>query len=204
MQSVTAHIRMPSARRMVPLAGLALACGPLLYLVVQGLGDRLGANPIEEITHVTGEWTLRMLLLSLAVTPVRRLLGFTAVTPLRRTFGLAAFFYGSLHALTYIGLDQGFDWAFIVEDVSEHRYVLVGFAAWCCLLPLALTSNRRSMRKLGRKWQTLHRLAYLAVTLGCLHYLWLVKADLLPPLLTATALALLLGARFLRRPRASC
>jgi sulfoxide reductase heme-binding subunit YedZ len=204
MPTVGVRSRLTRGKRLVPAAALAFAAGPLVFLLAAGLGDALGANPIEEITHITGEWTLRFLLLSLAVTPARHLFGLTQIAPIRRTFGLAAFFYASLHGLTYIGLDQGFDWPFVLEDIREHRFVTVGFAAWCCLLPLALTSNRRAMKRLGRRWQRLHRLAYGAAVLGVLHYLWLVKADLLPPLAYAAVLALLLSVRFRGRPRASC
>ncbi len=170
------------------------------------LTDGLGAEPIERITHVTGSWTLRFLLISLAVTPCRRLFGWRWAAPLRRTFGLLAFSYAVLHYATYIVLEHFFDWELILEDVLERRYVTVGFAALLCLTALAATSTRAMMRRLGRRWNTLHRLVYLASILGVVHFLWLVKADLFEPLLCAAALALLLGARGwlkLKRPPAS-
>jgi sulfoxide reductase heme-binding subunit YedZ len=190
-------------RALSPAIAVASAI-PLAVLVARFFADDLGANPIEEITHATGDWALRLLLLSLAVTPARRLLRIPALAPLRRTLGLAAFGYASLHLLTYIGLDQGFAWEFLLEDVSERRFVTAGFAAFLCLVPLALTSTRRAQRRLGRRWRQLHRLVYVAAILAVIHYLWLVKADLLPPLSYAAALALLLGLRLRGRPGAGC
>ncbi|MFQ5417180.1 MAG: sulfite oxidase heme-binding subunit YedZ [Myxococcota bacterium] len=166
--------------------------------------DALGANPIEEITHVTGRWTLRFLLLSLAITPARRLLRWSALAPLRRTFGLAAFGWALLHFATYLALDLGFEFEAVLEDLRERRFVVAGFAAFCCLLPLAATSTRSSQRRLGRRWRTLHRLAYIAGALGVLHFLWLVKADLLEPLLYAAVLAALFGERLRVRARSGC
>jgi sulfoxide reductase heme-binding subunit YedZ len=192
------------SRRRLPIVATALTALPLACLGIAFIRDGLGANPIEEITHVTGGWTLRFLLASLAITPARRAFQLPALAPLRRTFGLAAFSYATLHALTYVGLDQGFDWGVLSEDVREHRFVTAGFGAWCCLLPLALTSNRRAMRRLGPRWRQLHRLSYAAGVLGVVHYIWLVKADLLPPLAYAAVLVGLLSARFQSRRRAGC
>jgi len=185
------------AHRTRQLHALAIAIGvlPAASLVWGALTDGLGAEPIERVTHVTGGWTLRFLLASLAVTPFRRLFGWRWIAPVRRTFGLIAFSYACLHYLTYIVLEHFFDWELIIEDVLERRYVMVGFAALLCLVPLAVTSSRAMMRRLGRRWNTLHRLAYLAGVLGTIHFLWLVKADLLEPLAYAAALGLLLGAR---------
>jgi len=191
-------------RRALPPFTAAASTIPLAVLVARFLLDDLGANPIEEITHVTGDWTLRLLLLSLAVTPARRLLRVPALAPLRRILGLAAFGYASLHLLTYVGLDQGFAWAYLLEDVSEHRFVTAGFAAYLCLLPLAITSTRRAQKRLGSKWQTLHRLVYPAAILAVIHYIWLVKADLLPPLAYASVLALLLATRLRGRLGVGC
>ena len=194
------------ARRIRQLHALAIAIGvlPAASLVVGALTDGLGAEPIERITHVTGRWTLRFLLVSLAVTPFRRLSGWRWVAPLRRTFGLIAFSYACLHYGTFIVLEHFFDWQLILEDVLERRYVTAGFAALLCLVPLAATSTRAMMRRLGRRWNTLHRLAYLAAILGVVHFLWLVKADHLEPLLYAAALSLLFGARlWLKRSPAS-
>ncbi len=193
------------AQRTRQLQALAIVVGvlPAASLVWAALTDGLGAEPIERVTHVTGSWTLRFLLASLAVTPFRRLFGWRWIAPLRRTFGLTAFSYACLHYLTYIVLEHFFDWELIVEDVLERRYVTVGFAALLCLVPLAVTSTRAMMRRLGRRWNALHRLAYLAGVLGTIHFLWLVKADLLEPLLYAAALGLLLGARLWPRLKRS-
>lgn len=159
------------------------------------MGD-LGANPVERVTDVTGEWGLRFLLLTLAVTPLRQLTGWTWLQRFRRMFGLFVFFYISLHFLTWIWLDQELSVARIIEDIAKRPYITVGFTAWLLLLPLALTSTRGMMRRLGRRWQRLHRLVYPIAVLGVLHYLWLVKADLLEPLVYALVLAGLLALRW--------
>ncbi len=174
---------------------IAFVLFPVTLLVIQFFTDDLGANPVERITHVTGEWTLRFLLIALAVTPLRRLFRWRWAAPLRRTFGLAAFGYGSLHYTTYLWLEHFFDWELIVEDVLERRYVTAGFAALLCMAPLAATSTRAMARRLGKRWKTLHRLAYAAGVLGVVHFIWLVKADLLEPLVYAGVLSALLGAR---------
>jgi sulfoxide reductase heme-binding subunit YedZ len=170
---------------------------PAVVLAARAVWGDLGANPIETVTHVSGEWALRLLLLTLAVTPARRLLGWRRLAPYRRTFGLAAFAYATLHFCTWLGLDHFFELESILEDVSERPYVMVGLAAFTSLLPLAVTSTRRMVRRLGRRWITLHRLVYLAASLAVVHHLWLVKADLRAPLLEAAVLAVLLGARAL-------
>jgi len=188
---------MNPARRNRALQLFAITVGllPAAALIVSALTGDLGANPVERVTHVTGDWTLRFLLSSLAVTPLRRLFGWRWVAPLRRTLGLTAFGYACCHFLTYLVLDHFFDWRSIVEDVLERRYVTAGFAGFLCLVPLAATSTRAMMQRLGRRWVPLHRLAYLAATLGVIHFLWLVKADLREPLVYAAVLALLLGLR---------
>ncbi len=181
---------------------LFLACLIPFGLLVHGtLEGDLGANPLERVTHVTGEWGLRLLLLTLAVTPLRRLTGWAWPLRLRRMLGLFAFFYASLHFLTWVWLDQELSWGKIVADIAERPFVTVGFTAWLLMLPLAITSNRAMMRRLGRNWQRLHRLVYLCGLLGVLHYIWLVKADLLEPLIYTALLALLLAARW--RPKRS-
>jgi sulfoxide reductase heme-binding subunit YedZ len=180
---------------------VALAFLPALSLVVRARAGRLGANPIETVTHVTGEWTLRLLLATLAVTPARRWLGWSALAPYRRTLGLLAFSYACLHFSTWLALDHFFDWPAIVDDVVERPYVTAGFAAFLCLVPLAITSTRGWVRRLGRRWLALHRLAYAAGALGVVHFLWLVKADLLEPLLYGAVLLGLLALRLRRRAR---
>lgn len=168
---------------------------PLALLVWDGLQANLGTNPIEEVTHRTGDWTLRLLLITLTVTPARGLLGWNFLLRLRRMLGLFAFFYACLHFLTYVWLDQFFWWDEIAKDIIKRPFITVGFAAFLLLIPLAATSTRGMMKRLGRHWQPLHRLVYVSATLGVLHYLWLVKADLRRPLIYATLLATLLAYR---------
>ncbi len=189
----------PERRTLIQAAVISIGLLPFLGLCLAAATARLGANPIEEITHTTGEFTLRMLLLTLAVTPLRRSFGWSFLAPLRRTFGLLAFFYDTLHMLTYVALDQFFDWELLVEDVLERRYITAGALGFLCMLPLALTSTRGWMKRLGRRWLQLHRLAYVAAIAGIVHYIWLVKADLAPPLAHAAVLAALLGYRLWHR-----
>jgi methionine sulfoxide reductase heme-binding subunit len=155
----------------------------------------LGANPIERVLHHTGFWALSLLLATLAITPVRRLTGYNRLARLRRPLGLFAFFYATLHLATYLGLDQLFAWAYVWEDIAERPFITVGFAAWLILLPLAITSTRGWIVRLGRRWVLLHRLVYLATALGLVHFFWKVRADLRVPLLFALTFAALLGLR---------
>jgi sulfoxide reductase heme-binding subunit YedZ len=167
---------------------------PLVLLVAGAFTGGLGADPIEYVTLRTGFATLLMLMVTLAVTPVRALTGWNWLAPARRTLGLCAFVYVCLHLATYL-VDQGFAWTYVVEDVAERPYVTVGFAAFLLLLPLALTSTKASIRRLGKRWQKLHRLVYLAAGLGVLHFIWLVKSDLREPLIFAAVFALLMALR---------
>lgn len=175
---------------------------PLAWLSWQALiiGD-LGANPVETITRHTGDWALRLLLLTLAMTPLRRLGGWTWPLRIRRMLGLFAFFYACLHFLTWLALDHQADWAEIGADILKRPYITLGFTAFVLLWPLALTSTQTMMRRLGRRWAALHRSVYLIALLAVLHFLWLVKADLLEPLLYAGAYLLLMLARW-RQPKA--
>jgi sulfoxide reductase heme-binding subunit YedZ len=155
---------------------------PAALIVWDALHDNLGANPIEQITHRTGDWTIRLLLAALAVTPLRRLTGWNGLIRYRRTIGLLAFTYVCLHFLTYLVLDQGFPMqgfaiAYVVEDIAKRPYITVGFTAFLLLIPIAWTSTKGWIRRLGRRWTTLHQLVYLAAALGVLHYLWLIKGD---------------------------
>jgi sulfoxide reductase heme-binding subunit YedZ len=168
---------------------------PLARLIVLGFGGGLGANPIEFITHSTGTWTLVGLLVTLSVTPLRRLTGRVELVRYRRMLGLFAFFYACLHFVTYIWLDQFFDLASIAKDIVKRPFITVGFAAFVLLIPLAVTSNHRMMRRLGRRWQQLHRLIYPIALLAVIHYLWLVKKDVTQPLLFGAVLALLMAMR---------
>lgn len=168
---------------------------PLARLAWLGLTMGLGANPIEFITRSTGTWTLVFLLITLSVTPLRRLTGRNDLIRLRRMLGLFAFFYACLHFTTYIWLDQFFDWRAIVKDVWKRPFITVGFAAFVMLIPLALTSTHAMQRRLKRRWQQLHRLVYVIAIAGVVHYWWLVKKDVTQPELYAAALAVLLGFR---------
>lgn len=181
--------------------GLALT--PCLWLLWRVWSQDLGANPIEELSHRSGDWALRMLLLTLTVTPLRLVTGWAVVMRFRRMLGLFAFFYALLHALVWLLLDQGLNWSAILEDLSQRPYIMLGFSALILMWPLALTSTRGMMRRLGRRWQTLHRLVYAIAILGVLHYLWLVKADIREPLIYALVLMLLLGVRLWRKVQAA-
>jgi sulfoxide reductase heme-binding subunit YedZ len=175
-----------------------LALIPLAKLVIGAYFDNLGANPIEKITRTTGYWALTFLLITLTVTPLRRFTGWQWLMRLRRMLGLFAFFYASLHFLTYVVLDQFFDWESITHDIVKRPYITVGFPAFILLIPLAITSNNRLIKLLGgKKWLLLHRLVYLIAIAGVVHYWWLVKKDITNPLTFAVLLALLLSIRLL-------
>ena len=174
----------------------AAALVPFTALAIAAFTNGLGANPVETITHTTGEWTLRLLLATLAITPLRHLTGWVWLARLRRMVGLFAFFYLMLHFTTYAVLDASLDLAYVVEDVADRLYITAGFAAFVMLVPLAATSTNAMVRRLGPlRWRRLHRLVYAAGVCGVLHYLWLVKADLREPLVYAGILAVLLAAR---------
>ncbi|BBA36224.1 sulfoxide reductase heme-binding subunit YedZ [Methylocaldum marinum] len=192
------NIRNPHPKTIIALKrGLFLILLiPLFKLIADGVFDRLGANPIEKITHITGYWTLTLLLATLAVTPLRRLSGWPWPGRFRRMLGLFAFFYGCLHFLTYLVLDQFFDWSGIVKDIGKRPYITVGFTAFLLLIPLALTSTDAMIRRLGgKRWRVLHRLVYLIAVLGVAHFWWLVKKDISGPAADAAILAVLLGFR---------
>jgi methionine sulfoxide reductase heme-binding subunit len=166
---------------------------PLGRLVWKYFHDGLGANPIEFITHSTGDWTLIFILITLSVTPARQITKQYWLVGVRRMVGLFAFFYGTLHFTTYIWLDQSFDVHGILKDIVKRPFITVGFAAFLLMIPLALTSTAWSIRRLGGKnWQRLHRLIYFTAILGVIHYLWLVKADRSKPLEYGTLLSVLL------------
>jgi sulfoxide reductase heme-binding subunit YedZ len=168
---------------------------PLVRLVVLGVSDGLGANPIEFITRSSGTWTLVGLLLTLSVTPLRRLSGRAEFIRYRRMLGLFSFFYACLHFVTYIWLDQFFDVAAIAKDIVKRPFITVGFTAFVLLIPLAATSTHATMRRLGRRWQQLHRLIYAIALLAVVHYLWLVKKDLTTPLVYGAVTLVLLALR---------
>lgn len=176
---------------LLPVAGVAAGAA---------LG-RLSANPIEDVTHVTGEWTLRFLIVTVAITPLRRFTGWRRIAPQRRTFGLLAFTYGTLHALTWALLDQGLHWPSITEDLTERPFVIAGAAGLLAMLPLAITSTRASVRRLGRRWRSLHRLVWVAVAAGVVHFVWAMKADELQPLVWGAVAVGLFALRFVPASR---
>lgn len=179
---------------------------PLGMLVGRTITGNLGANPVEFIQHATGDWTLRFLIFTLCITPLRKLLKLPELIRFRRMLGLFAFFYACLHFLTYLGPDQSFDLAAIWKDVAKRPFITVGFTAFVLLIPLALTSTAGWIRRLGgRRWQMLHRLIYISAICGVIHYYWLVKSAVLRPLTYAAIVAVLLlwrlGDWFLGRGR---
>jgi methionine sulfoxide reductase heme-binding subunit len=174
-----------------------LACfAPLLWLAWRGFNNELGANPIDKLIRELGVWGLRLLIVGLAITPAARLLRQPRLIRFRRTIGLFAFAYVLLHLTNYVVTDQWFDWAAIGKDILKRPFITVGMAAFVLLVPLAVTSTNWALRKLGPvRWRKLHRLTYLIVPLGVIHYLMLVKADHRPPLIYGAIVAVLLGWR---------
>lgn len=177
-----------------PIVFLA-ALIPLGLLGLDALQGNLGANPIEKITHQTGLWTLILLLSTLAITPLRRITGIQWLIQYRRMIGLFAFFYGCLHLTTYVWLDQFFDVHSMLKDVYKRPFITAGFTAFLLMVPLALTSTKGWIRRLGKRWQLLHRLIYFSAAAGVTHFIWLVKADLREPLIYATILSVLMAIR---------
>lgn len=177
-------------------AAFAVLAAPAAWMAWQGYRDELGPNPIEAITKGSGVWTLRILLISLAITPARKLLALPELIGFRRMTGLFAFFYATLHLLTYLWLDKFFEWPEIWQDVSKRRFITAGLAAFALMLPLAATSTAGWIRRLGgRRWQALHRLVYISAAAGVLHYLWLVKAGALRPGVYAAIFGMLMAWR---------
>jgi sulfoxide reductase heme-binding subunit YedZ len=194
-----------------PLVFIA-SLGPLAYLIWAALTGNLSVNPLSDLTNETGVWTLRFLCISLAVTPLRRITGWNPIIRFRRMMGLYAFFYGTLHFLIYVIVDRfaGLDFpegmaslrmlrdlaASVGADIYKRPFITIGFTTWVLLLPLAITSTAGMIRRLGgKRWNALHRLAYAAGVAGCVHYYWLVKADISRPVAYAAVVALLLGFR---------
>ena len=187
--------------KLLKVAVFLAALIPLGRLAWKAYRDMLGANPIEVITHSTGDWTLIFLLLTLSITPLRRLSGQLWLIRFRRMLGLFAFFYGCLHFTTYIWLDKFFDVHEMLADVAKRKFITVGFTAFILMIPLALTSTQGMIRRLGKRWTTVHRLIYISASAGVIHYWWLVKADVRKPAYYAVVLALLLGYRFVEAQR---
>ncbi|CAE6770925.1 MULTISPECIES: protein-methionine-sulfoxide reductase heme-binding subunit MsrQ [Paraburkholderia] len=199
--SATTKRAATGARWIVPakIVVFIAAWYPLARIVLFGVTDRLGANPIEFITRSTGLWTLVFLCITLAVTPLRRLTGITAMARFRRMLGLYAFFYATLHFTTYLWFDKWFDVAAILKDIGKRPFITVGFAAFVLLIALAVTSPRAMVRKLGRRWQTLHRAIYAIGGLAILHFWWMKagKHDLILPKIYGAIMVALLGWRLL-------
>jgi sulfoxide reductase heme-binding subunit YedZ len=192
----------PQQLAAIKAALFALCLVPLARLGWLGYVDDLSANPIEFITRHLGTWTLNFLLITLAVTPLRHLTGWHWLLRLRRMLGLYAFFYALLHFLTYLWLDQFFDWASIAKDLAKRPFITAGFTAFVLLVPLAATSNAAMVKRLGgRRWTQLHRTVYAIAILGVIHYWWLVKKDITLPLVYAAILGALLAFRALRLSR---
>jgi sulfoxide reductase heme-binding subunit YedZ len=192
---------MPSGLRLGRVARVKLlvfpaALAPTAWLAWRAAAGGLGANPLEAVTHATGDWTLRFLLATLAITPLRALTGVNALVRFRRMLGLFAFFYGTLHLFTYLWFDQFFSWPDILRDIPKRPFITAGFAAFLLMAPLAATSTAGMIRRLGgARWRALHRLVYAAAVLGVLHFWWLVKADVSEPRAYAVVLGGLLAAR---------
>ncbi len=192
---MNAFARPPWQRWLLKPAVFIVCLLPLLALIDALQSGTLGPNPVEAVLHATGDWALRFLLLTLAMTPLRRLTGQGIWLRLRRMLGLFCFFYASLHFMTWLGLDREFAWDGVLEDIVKRPYITLGFLAFVLLIPLAATSTKGMMRRLGSRWRRLHRAVYLIAVLAVAHFLWLVKADLFEPLLYSGLLVLLLLAR---------
>ncbi len=178
-------------------AVFALCLAPAALLVWKGFHNDLGANPIEFITHQTGDWILIFLVLTLAITPARKLLQIPDLVRFRRMLGLFAFFYGVLHFTTWLWLDKEFDWAEMIADVVKRRFITVGFAGFVLMIPLAITSTAGWIRRIGgKRWRLLHRLIYVTAAAGVIHYYWLVKSDIHKPVEYGIGFAALLSFRF--------
>jgi sulfoxide reductase heme-binding subunit YedZ len=178
--------------------GFLLCLVPLFLLGWRAYEQKLGANPIEKITHTTGDWTIWFLLITLSVTPVRKILNQPKLARFRRMLGLFAFFYGCLHLTTWIWLDKFFDLNEMWQDVVKRRFITVGMLAFVMMVPLAITSTNGWVRRLGFvRWQRLHRLVYFSALAGVIHYYWLVKSDVRLPLLYGGILAVLMVYRLL-------
>ncbi|HJX00417.1 MAG TPA: protein-methionine-sulfoxide reductase heme-binding subunit MsrQ [Terriglobales bacterium] len=181
-----------------------LCLSPVTLLAWKGTHDQLGANPLSEITLSTGHWTLYLLLITLAISPLRKITGINWIIRYRRLVGLFAFFYGCLHLITYLWFDKFFDVQEIVKDIYKRPFITAGLTAWTLMLPLALTSTTACIRWLGgKRWQMLHRLIYASAIAGVVHFWWLVKRDLRRPELMAAILTLLLGMRIIDRVRSA-
>jgi sulfoxide reductase heme-binding subunit YedZ len=179
------------------------ALSPFLYLLFRTLTGRLSVNPVEDLELTTGIWALNMLVVTLAITPIRRVTGWNRIIQYRRMLGLFTFFYASLHFLTYLTFDQVFDMALVAKDIAKRPFILMGFTAFVLMVPLALTSTKGWIRRLGRRLQLLHRLIYVSGVAAAIHYLWKVKVAIGSPVYYAVVIAILLGFRIVYQLRSS-
>ena len=177
----------------IPIFFLSLL--PILIIFYQIIFNQLGPEPVKEITHVTGNWTLRFIIITLAMTPLQKFTKLNFWISYRRMFGLFVFFYASAHMMTYVGIDYRFDWSSISDDIIKKKFIFAGFLAWLLLVPLALTSSKRMIRLLRDKWKKLHKLIYIISLLGIIHYLWLVKVVTVEPLIYLIIIVILLTLR---------
>ena len=168
---------------------------PFLVILYKIFLNKLGPEPVKEITHFTGEWTLIFLCLTLSMCPLKILTNLSVWVSFRRTLGLFVFFYATLHLLTYVGLDYRFDWQPILDDVVKKKYIFIGFAAWLLLIPLAITSSKKMVKLLKNNWKKLHRLVYIIAIFGSLHYIWLSKTIFFKPLIYFIIIIVLLAFR---------
>ena len=177
----------------IPIFFLSLM--PIFIIFYQIIFNQLGPEPVKEITHVTGNWTLRFIIITLAMTPLQKFTKLNFWISYRRMFGLFVFFYASAHMMTYVGIDYRFDWSSIGDDIVEKKFIFAGFLAWLLLVPLALTSSKKMIRLMRDKWKKLHKLIYIISLLGIIHYLWLVKVVTIEPLIYLIIIVTLLMLR---------
>lgn len=193
---------MPAASKIIKPTIFVLALVPLGYVIWRIVSNDLGPDPAQELAIETGEWSIRYLLLALAMTPLRQVTGLVDFVRQRRMIGLFAFFYASVHFLVWLSFLWGFQWGTVGAEIIERPYITMGFLAWIILLALALTSPKFMVRKLGRNWKRLHRLVYGAGVLAIIHLLWIQRTDLIEPVFYGGILLLLLGYRLLNRVQA--
>ena len=168
---------------------------PFLFITFKIFYNKLGPEPVKEITHFTGEWTLIFICLTLAMSPLKRLTNLTFWINIRRMLGLFVFFYATLHLLTYVGIDYRFNFSPIIDDVLKKKYIFIGFSAWLLLLPLAATSSQKMIKLLKHNWKRLHKFIYVIAVFGCLHYIWLSKTIFFKPLIYFIIILVLLALR---------
>lgn len=181
--------------RWIRVALFVIGLVPFAQLIYNALTDNLGANPIDAITRHTGSWALILLLVTLSVTPLRKIFSWNGLVKYRRMLGLFAFFYAALHFMTFLVLDHFFDFNAILKDIMKRPYVTAGFTGFVLMIPLVITSTAGMIRRLGKRWQQLHRLIYITAAAGVIHFYWLVKADIRRPVQYGFVLILLLGYR---------